>query len=410
MYKINADFVYVIDRVYENECSRIRLERMLNSMKPKNVKKITYQELNDIVQKENKDKISHDARTGFHLSDNKRIFVFDNFIWNEDERNQLLKKYPELEYLGFLPFRQRNQWNHEFCVCQSAWEMHSLDGCLHTCAYCHINKFFHIMLNLEELLKHLRELMDKIPSQQLYKYDNRSDQITLEPEYGASELFVPFFGSLNLEPKKYLLLYTKSDNIDHLLNMKHNKRVIINWTLSPETESIKIEKGAPSMSNRLLAIKKCYEAGYIVRVRFSPMIPVKNWKEEYAEMIKRLFEYCKPDVISLDILGFMSPKGALNSIDPQLFDEKALKILKSLLKVEKTWQKHLFPHEYRAEIYTFIYNEIRKYDQNIPVALCNETFDMWEEFEDKWIPKMNVEDYVCCCGPTSVPGNKWLQN
>jgi DNA repair photolyase len=418
MYKINQlDTVYVCAPVYENEKSKIRLERILATINPKKVERVSYADLNQIIEDKKQAQIAHnisfDGRTGAHLSsDTKRILVFDNFIWDEAKRKDLLKKYPSIGQLGcYNAFTYRAQWNHsEYCVCQPAWEMHSLYGCLHTCTYCHISEFFHIQLNLEELVDQLKAKMKEIPDQQLYKYDNYSDQIPLEPEYGASELLVPFFGELDMKPPKFLLLYTKSDNVDHLLNLKHNGRTIVNWSLSPETQSNLIEKNTPATAKRLLAIKKCYEAGYTVRVRFSPIIPLKNWHEEYRSMIQGLFKAAKPDIITLDILGFMTPEGIKQSLDFSLFDEKAQDIISNIpAPTARSGFKHILPHNYRKEIYQFMYEEIRKMDPTVPITLCNETFDMWEEFEQTWTPKMEVEDYVCCCGPDSVPGNKWLK-
>ncbi|MFX0103387.1 MAG: spore photoproduct lyase family protein [Candidatus Hodarchaeota archaeon] len=406
MYRINAEVVYVCERVYENPRSVARLERMLGAIKPKIIKKVDDEQLNALIEREDWHQSTHNGRTGSFLDEkSQRILIFNNYIWNSKEREEILKKHPKLGILGWNPFSYRIQFPNEFCVCQAAWEMHSLNGCLHTCAYCHINEFIHVTLNLEELVEHLEIKMEECPGQQLYKYDNQSDQITFEPEYGASELLVNFFANLKLEPRKYLLLYTKSDNVEHLLNLNHNGRTIINWSISPATQSRYIEKNTPSIEKRLIAMKKCQEAGYIVRVRFSPIIPVKDWKAEYKKMIQDLFKFAKPDVITLDILGFMSPRGMLNSLELELFDDDAREQIRKQLNIKKRWQKHVFPHEYRTSIYRYIYKEIRAINKNVPISICNETFEMWEELEDEWFPKMEVEDYVCCCGPTSVPGN-----
>ncbi|MHA1680473.1 MAG: spore photoproduct lyase family protein [Promethearchaeota archaeon] len=410
MYTINASAIYVTEGARKIPEAETRLERMLPSIRGGTPLDVSYEELNEILNSDKIRKVSNDGRTGAILKGNpERILVFDTFRWNESDRKNLLKKYPNLSLLGLHPFTRRAQWNHEWCICQAAWEMHTLMGCLHSCAYCHINKTLTVMLNLEELVIELGKQMRTIPDQQLYKYDNYSDQITLEPEYGASELLVNYFATLDLKPKKYLLLYTKSNNVDHLLDLEHNGRTLINWTISPETQSRKIEVGTPSLEKRLESMKKCEGAGYTTRVRFSPMIPVKNWKEEYHTMIEQLFDHATPDVITMDMIGFMSPRGMQESLDMNLFDEEARTIIDSLTYVKRKWQKHVFPHDYRRKFYQFIYNEVRSRNSKVPVTICNETFEMWDDCQLKWSPRMGIEDYACCCGPTSVPGNKWLR-
>lgn len=408
MYDIPTDAVYVCERVDEDHHAVARLERMLSTLRPRRVTRVTDAELAQVAAREHWDGVCHDARTGAHVTTRARTVIFNRFVWDEAARREVLRAHPALEILGWRPFTYRKQWNHEWCVCQPAWEVHSLNGCPHACAYCHVHQWLHVMLDLEVLVERLRAKMATIPAQQLYKYDNLSDQITLEPEYGASALLVPFFGQIDLHPPKYLLLYTKSANVDHLLALAHHGRTIVNWSLSPPTQSTRIEHFTPSTRARIEAMRKCAEAGYQVRVRFSPIIPVHDWRREYRETIQALFAAVRPDVVTLDVVGFMSPEGFLASLPVDLIDPAARATVERLAGTDRRWQKHLFPPETRAGIYNAIYQEIRAVDARVPVSLCNETFEMWEAVAAHWQPRMEPEDYACCCGPTSVPGNKWL--
>ena len=258
---------------------------------------------------------------------------------------KLTLRYPRLRnglFLGQNPSTKRDKINiHggvDKCVCQEAIEIHSLFGCLHACDYCHIETYMNIMLNLEELVEHIKQIMINHSDQQLYKYDNYSDQIPFEPEYGASDLLVPFFAQ---QKDKYLLLYTKSANVDHLLSLDHQGHTIINWSLSPDAQSRFIEKETPQMLERIEAIKKCQDAGYHVRVRLSPIVPVKNWKDEVNVMVVKLFEAApKLDLITMDVIGFMTPTVMKQALDTSLFEEKAVKILDELEKSKKKkWGK-----------------------------------------------------------------------
>lgn len=414
MIPATARAIVASERVHESQQASARLRAMLGAIKGPPVQYLSDAELAGFVASRTWSSIHHDARTGaFVDKDTSRDLIFNTFIFDDRELAGLLARHPALAVLGWAPFTWRGPWNHEGCACQGAWELHSLNGCLHACAYCHVNEFLHVMLDVENLAARVEPLARANPAQHLYKYDNRSDQIALEPEYGASMVMVERFATLDLAPPRYLLLYTKSDNVDHLLDLDHRGRTIVNWSLAPPAQATRIETGTPPVDRRIDAMRKCQEAGYHVRARFSPVIPVEGWREEYAGMISTLFQAARPDVITLDVIGFMSPAGLLASIDPDLLDGKARAIIDSLAKADtlrpRTWQKHLFPAPCRVEVLQFIYEEIRKHDATVPVALCNETLDVWDALASNWTPRMDPGDYACCCGPTSVPGNPWLR-
>ena len=60
------------------------------------------------------------------------------------------------------------------------------------------------------------------------------------------------------------------------------------------------------------------------------------------------------------------------------------------------------PHAARAEVYDFLVNEIRSHDADIPVFLCTESLDMWQQFGPRL--GMNPANYICGCGPQCEPG------
>jgi hypothetical protein len=64
--------------------------------------------------------------------------------------------------------------------------------------------------------------------------------------------------------------------------------------------------------------------------------------------------------------------------------------------------KHIFPHDLRLEVYRFVIERAAEIDPRQRVSLCNETIEMWDELGP--VLGMTPEDYVCGCGPTSVPG------
>ena len=65
--------------------------------------------------------------------------------------------------------------------------------------------------------------------------------------------------------------------------------------------------------------------------------------------------------------------------------------------------KQLFPHDARVRMYRHFTDQIRRLSPATRIAFCGETPEIWAEFKDE--VGMTPQNYVCACGPTSVPGN-----
>ena len=320
----------------------------------------------------------------------------------------LLDTYGDDEHMGETivrtTFRDAAQCRLTAGVCQSALELHAAFGCYHRCDYCFCDPFFHIACDLESLLDALPQYFAQYPHQQLFKFDNFTDTLVLEPEYGASELLVPYFGRT---ADRFLLLYTKSDNVAHLLDLPHRGHTIMNWSLSPTTQSRVIEVNAPDTFARIDAMRRCEEAGYTVRARLSPIVPLVGWQQEFSRMAETLFASVHPDVVSVDVVGWCLPESLAEATDVSRLDPAWRETLDVQMGVgNRNAGKYLFPHALRESALRFAVSEIRRCSPQTPVSICNETPAMWAAMGD--LLDMKPDHYVCCCGPDSVPGNPML--
>ncbi len=409
MYEVSDLEVFVVKRVRETPAAAARLERMLGAMTPRHVTEVDDAGLDELVRARGWSEPSR--RTGEYRMTGPPTLIFNAFRWLKPEAfGQLGDEHPALRghmFLGDGPwtFRDHRHFRRDYdCVCQSAWEIHSAYGCLHNCDYCHVAPFFNIMVNLEEFAERVRAFGESVPEQSLYKFDNQTDTVTLEPEYGASEVMVNAFADW---PGRYLMLYTKSDNVEHLLDLNHNGHTLVSWSLNAPTPASLIEKNTPSLDARLRAMERCQGAGYRVRARISPICPVKGWRDEYAEMAARLLERVRPDVITVDVVGWMSARQMRNALELALFDDAYAEVVVRLDEDGvQTRGKHLFPHEMRADLLRHVIGAIRRLRPEQAVSICNETPAMWRELGP--LMGMNPDNYACCCGPDSVPGHPLL--
>ncbi len=285
-------------------------------------------------------------------------------------------------------------------VCQGGWAIHSLEGCVHKCDYCGQSYFVNLMLDLEDFAAELERNFIERPHQKVYRYDLNSDYVCFEPEYGASELLGECFSRHD----KYFLVYTKSDNTDHLLDLPYKDHIICYWTVATDTQSIKIERDTPSLDERLVAMKKCEDAGYVVRAGFSPIIPHVGWREEATIALEKLFATATPDTVRLWVVSMMLVKEAEQIFGPENLDPEFLDVMRETASEMDGKHSGPFPPQARAEIYAHYIDEIKRISPDTPVSLCTEERLMWDMLADKL--EMSPDNLFCCCGQFSVPKKK----
>ena len=260
------------------------------------------------------------------------------------------------------------------------------------------------MLDLEDFADELDRLFEERPQQNLYRYDLHSDSICFEPEYGASEVLGERFSRTK---DKYLLLYTKSANVEHLLDLEVQEHVPVYWTLTMEPVSRKIERDTPPLPQRIEAMRLCQQAGYTVRAGFSPIIPIANWREETREMLEHLFDQVQPEVLRLWVVSMMDASEFEAMFDASEMDPKFIRRMRETAPEMDGTHAAPFPLDVRVEIYAFYLDEIRRISPETPVALCTEDPRLWEMLADKlWMAPGRM---FCCCGGTSVPGRNTPQ-
>jgi spore photoproduct lyase len=409
MYSVQPERVYITEWALRDERAQPRLRRLAAALGQPDPPVLTAAELAEVARERGWGD-EWRSRTGAVRTPADPDIVLNAFVFDEEELKERLAEHPELRQwllAGQSAVTLRDSRNHlrgQNAICQTALEMHCAFGCLHACDYCHIGSLFNIMTNLEALAEHFRVTIAENRWCRLWKFDNMTDTIALEPEYGASEIMVNLFAK---QHDAFLLLYTKSDNVDHLLGLDHRGQTLISWSLASDTPSRLIEKKTPPMRARIAAMRRCQVAGYRVRVRLSPISPVVNWQQEATEMLEALLAEVQPEVITMDVLGWMNARQMIEAIDIDLLDPQFREfVVQQSEPVPGPHRKHLFNHEMRRLIFRHYLTELHRLSPRTPVSLCMETVEMWREFG----PEMGMQPghYACCCGPTSVPGHPLL--
>lgn len=342
--------------------------------------------------------------------------VFNKFRWTDGRQNAWLRqRYGLLRdstgYTNqvmhmlygaapFYHFESGVKKRERQTCCWNLYDLHSAWGCFHKCQYCRRGRVTTMALNVEEFIEHVNQLMAANPWQKVFRYDVETDCLVLEPEYGMCAALVEHYAALE---DRYLILFSKSDNVDFVLDLDHRGHTIMLWTLSTPTVSRHIEVDTATTEQRIAAARKCQEAGYTVRFKCKPIIPIANWREEATATFEMLFEAVEPDNISLEMLFFDSVAELRELFDLDLFDPGFIAMMEQWeASGNMTDLGHPMPPAFRQQVYEHYVAEIHRLSPQTRVSLCAETEEMWQRLGPKL--GMNSRSFACNCGPVAVPG------
>jgi len=400
MRLLNPPAVYIVDSVLENSAATKRMERVLGRIVCDTVETVTDDRLDALIQE-------HGWRGSRRLSGRQRHgdppIVFDTYRFPPDDwhRDKPLPRAFQNPLFRTWHERLRDRIaEHDRVVCQTGYGFHSARGCLFKCDYCFLEDVLAMAVNHEDLLQRLDPVVRRVTGPTLWKWDNQSDTLCFEPEMGAARLFVEYFAQFD---DKFLMTYSKSDNVDYMLDLDHRGQTICCWTLNAHTQSRVIERDTATMEQRIEAARKCQQAGYNVRFRLSAVCPIHNWEQEQRDMLDLLFAKVRPDLITLETLSRMpDPQMFDNVMDASLFEPRFLEAIRRGAEQMEGNIWGPIPDDEREEIYRFLIDEIRRRSPQTPVAICQEPRHMWDRLADTL--DMPPEYYACCCAKDSVPG------
>jgi DNA repair photolyase len=406
MLGLPATKLLMVEGIEHDPVLRARAERLRAHIPADEIRTVTDEELNAIMG----DVLANMPRHGM-TGDIRPVVILNRFRFDdsEEECQRRIEAYPHLStlklngYGGFdwRPSGSEPMRKEKGLVCQPAWHIHTIVGCHFRCAYCNLGWFVNLMMNIEEYVARLDGFLARCPEQKLFQWDNYTDTVCFEPEYGAAKELVEYFAH---RPGQALELYVgKSDNVDFLLDFDHRGHTVCCWSLAGETQCSRFEPRSAPMAARIEAMRKCQDAGYPVRVRLSPIVPVKNWREENRDMLGLLFSKVEPDVLTIETIRFLDHPAMAESFDLELLDPECVRLVKET-EGQEYRQGCELPHAYRKQIYDLIIGETTRLRPEMPIAFCRETFEMWDDYRDYFSAHgQNTDKYFCNCGPHCAP-------
>lgn len=277
------------------------------------------------------------------------------------------------------------------------------NGCFYQCDWCYLKltyraafPFITVRVQYDRIKKMLEKRLNQTNQPIIFNSGELADSLSMEHLTKAGQEFIPWFGNSR---NGYLFMLTKSDNVKSILDLHHNGRTIIAWSLNNDRISRKFEIGAPTFERRLEAARKVQQAGYRVRLRLDPIVPFESWRDSYAATIKQIFEKVSPERMTIGTLrfenGFHKLRNRIFTTGPSLpaLLEKMTPMFEPKTfpgKTRRSEGKYSFSEPVREEIFNFVMREIRKYS-DCDIALCKESAAVWKNLG------LDLSDCRCVC-------------
>jgi len=282
---------------------------------------------------------------------------------------------------SFVERIRKSAFIHEFTktppgvICPHFFALAHANGCPYSCDYCYLQLTLRyvkkptVFSNRDNLLRDVGKFLTR-EKPSVLSAGELSDALAFDHVTNLTRDLVPLFAA---QYRHKLLLLTKSANVGNLLALDDHRNTIASFTLNAPEDSARFEHGAPGPLERIEAAAKCQAAGYEVRLRIDPVIPIDGWKQHYGQLIEEIQR-------QLDITGMRFTLGSIRYFRslPHLARSRGrdTTVFEFASSCEGDDKRMRMAPERRVEIYAWFREQI---PAAASVTLCKETKGLWQE-------------------------------
>lgn len=216
--------------------------------------------------------------------------------------------------------------------CPRFWYVRDGFGCPFSCQYCYLQRFAHTHEHGAEVDPDVEGLYREVGA-----WFARPGPLGLivgevTDAWGWAKA-KPWLLARNLRlmnlfqgwPDKTLIFLTKSHLVSSLLTaVPPAANVVLSWSLNAPAVAERYEMGRAQAQARLEDAQRCQEAGWRVRVRIDPMIPIDGWQAHYDQVAEQVAELVRPEQVTLgswrprtrDVLYQQAPPELRSLLEP----------------------------------------------------------------------------------------------
>jgi spore photoproduct lyase len=261
-------------------------------------------------------------------------------------------------------------------------------GCPIECNYCFLqgymtNPAISVYTNFEKIRQELEFISGNNPQRILrIGTGELSDSLALDPVIKLSHKLAETVNDL---PNILLEFKTKTDHVDHLLDISHRK-LVVSWSINPEWIIQNIEHKSAPFEKRLAAMKKISDAGFLMGIHFDPVIYYPDWKSGYKRLVEDIAEVIDwRKIVWISMGSFRTP--------PSLQENIRMRFPKTPLfvgeQIKGTDGKMRYIKPLRFKMYGTMYKWLTECFEEFFFYFCMDSIELWRE----------VVGYV--------PGNSW---
>lgn len=186
-------------------------------------------------------------------------------------------------------------------------------NCLYDCRYCFLQGMYQsanyvLFVNYDDFARQINSVVEKENQDDQTRricffsgYD--CDSLALESITGFADFFLDHFSALPGE--SWLELRTKSIQTSALSRRDPMENVIVSFTLTPDEIAREVEHGAPPLEKRLDRVQSLTRQGWVVGLRFDPLIPWPGYGDIYRRFFESVFSMVEEKSIHSATLGPM---------------------------------------------------------------------------------------------------------
>jgi len=271
-------------------------------------------------------------------------------------------------------------------VCPHFLELKWAYGCPFDCSWCYLKGTFRfrpevlkepVIKDYEKIELHTGAFLEEVRTPEVLNTGEIADSLMFESgEVPFSKFIIPMFASQKVHK---VLFLSKSSNVKNVLQIEPHDQAIMSFSLNAIPVAEEWEK-ASHILKRIEAAKQVYEAGYEIRFRIDPMVPIDGWQGHYLHLVDIIFENLVPERIT-----FGSLRGLQSTING-CTDRTWVKYLKE----SSNWGKKI-DFKTRYNMYSTMINQLKKRHRFSEVGLCKETVQMWKSLG------MDYQKIKCNC-------------
>lgn len=251
-------------------------------------------------------------------------------------------------------------------------------NCPMDCSYCILqgyltNPAVTIYTNYEKILNEVCELSKKNPDRILrIGTGELTDSLALDP---ITKLSSKLISTVQKKKNTIFELKTKTDSIDHLLNID-STRIVLSWSVNPESLVRSDEYKTTPIHERLVAAQRAAKNGFMIGIHFDPIVHTQNWQNDYFNLIDQIAHHINPSRIAWISLGSLRYPAPLKEIYRSRFPKSQIFSGEQITGLDG---KSRYIKPLRIDMYRKIFNKIIANLGDVFIYFCMEREDVWQK-------------------------------